>query len=291
MLMRSGPPALAAVAAGWIAAVLPFYPASWPVLLAVVAAGLTALRARAGLAFALAVPVFPLGNVSFGLAVLYAMFAVGWLVLMWGDARRGLLLCAGLMLGPVGLLGLMPVVALQSRGFVRRAGQAAAAVLLAGAAAGIHGRLVPFTASGAPPLPVAESEHPIAVLQSVWQWLLATPELGVEAVILGLAAASLPLVSRGSDLTIATLAAAFIASTMLAAPAVSALPLLICGWAVYLTLTVLSRRLPERSGKRHALGTILALTRTRFLDRVKPAGGPRWPRARPQQRFRGAGAG
>ena len=77
ILSRSGPPALAALAAGWTASSLPFYPASWPVLLAAAAGALTALRARAGLAFALAVPVFPLGNLSFGLAVLYAAFAVG----------------------------------------------------------------------------------------------------------------------------------------------------------------------------------------------------------------------
>ena len=132
ILSRSGPPALAALAAGWIASSLPFYPASWPVLLAAAAGALTALRARAGLAFALAVPVFPLGNLSFGLAVLYAAFAVAWLALMWGDARRGLLFCTGLLLGPVGLLGLMPIVALQARGFVRRGAHAGAAVLLAG---------------------------------------------------------------------------------------------------------------------------------------------------------------
>jgi hypothetical protein len=216
---------------------------------------------------------------------------------MWGDARRGLLFCTGLLLGPVGLLGLLPIVALQSRGFVRRAAQTAAGVLLAGAAAGIHGRLLPFTANGAPPLPISGSEHPFGVLEMIWQWLLAAPELGVEAAILALTAAALPLVARGSDLTIAAFAAAVIASIMLAAPAVSALPLLLSSWAVYFALTVMSRRLPERAPRRHILGALAAQTRMHFLDRVKPAGGPRWPRAanrrgtRPQQRFRGAGAG
>ena len=172
ILGRSGPPALAALAVGWIASSLPFYPASWPVLLAAVAGALTAFRARAGLAFALAVPVFPLGNLSFGLAVLYAAFAVAWLALMWGDARRGLLFSIGLLLGPVALLGLMPIVALQVRGFVRRGAQAGAAVLLAAAAAGIHGRAVPFTGEAAAPLGIASSEHPVAVLQAIWQWVL-----------------------------------------------------------------------------------------------------------------------
>src|SRR6185503_4931283 len=167
ILLGSGPPALAALAVGWIASALPFYPSSWPVLLAGVAAALTAWRARAGLAFALAAPVFPLGNLSYGLAVLYVAFAVAWLVLMWGDARRGLLFVTGLVLGPIGLLGLMPIVSLQARGFVRRGLHAGAAVLLAAAAAGIHGRHVPFTGEAAAPLGIIGSEHPIAVLQAV----------------------------------------------------------------------------------------------------------------------------
>jgi len=289
ILLGSGPPALAALAVGWIASALPFYPSSWPVLLAGVAAALTAWRARAGLAFALAVPVFPLGNLSYGLAVLYAAFAVAWLVLMWGDARRGLLFVTGLVLGPIGLLGLMPVVALQARGFARRGAHAGAAVLLAAAAAGIHSRHVPFTGEPAAPLGITGSEHPVAVLQAIWQWLLATPALGLEAAIVAVAAASLPLVARGSDLTIASFAALFLAATLIAAPAVNAFPLVLSGWAVYAALTVMSRRLPERIAQRHTLGALAKQTCARFLDRVKPVGGPRWPR--PQQRFRGAGAG
>ena len=183
----------------------------------------------------------------------------------------------------------MPIVALQARGFVRRGAHAGAAVLLAAAAAGIHGRAVPFTGEAAAPLGIASSEHPVAVLQAIWQWLLATPALGLEAAILAIAAASLPLVARGSDLTIASFASLFLAATLIAAPAVSALPLVLCGWAVYVALTVLSRRFPERTAQSHTLGARAKQTCARFLDRVKPAGGPRWPR--PQQRFRGAGAG
>jgi hypothetical protein len=276
-----------------MASALPFYPASWPLLLATVAAGLTALKARAGLAFALAVPVFPLGNLSFGLAVLYSALAVGWLVLMWGDARRGLLFCSGLALGPIGVLGLMPLVALQSRGLLRRAAHAAAAVLLAAAAAGIHGRVVPFTGDAAAPLTIAGSEHPLAVLQAVWQWLLAAPALGIEALLLAVAAAALPLVARSSDLTIATFAAAFLAGTLLTAPSVNAAPLLVTGWSFYAAATVMSRRLPERTAKRRSFGAIAAQTCARFTDRLKAGGGPGWPRTRtrPQQRFRGASAG
>ena len=162
-------------------------------------------------------------------------------------------------------------------------------MLFAGAAAGIHGRPVPFTGQAAAPLGIGSSEHPVAVLHALWQWLLATPALGLEAAILAIAAASLPLVARGSDLTIASFASLFLAATLVAAPEVSALPLVLCGWVVYVALTVLSRRIPERTAQRHTFGALAKQTCARFLDMVKPVGGPRRPR--PQQRFRGAGAG
>src|SRR5438067_2466072 len=74
-------PALAGLLAGWSAATLPFYPGGWWIGLALLAALLTALRPRIGLAFALAVPLFPIGNVSLGLALLWAGLALGWLAL------------------------------------------------------------------------------------------------------------------------------------------------------------------------------------------------------------------
>ncbi|HXR11258.1 MAG TPA: serine/threonine-protein kinase, partial [Gaiellaceae bacterium] len=69
---RAGAAALAAVFAAWTASSLPFYPHAWIYGLALAAAAATAVRPRAGLALTLAVPVLPLGNVSLGLAVLYA---------------------------------------------------------------------------------------------------------------------------------------------------------------------------------------------------------------------------
>jgi hypothetical protein len=289
---RVVPPALAALSAGWIATALPFYPELWPLLLAAVAAVLTLLRPRLGLAFTLAVPVFPLGNVSFGLAVAYALVAAGWLALMWGDARRGLLCSVGLVLGPVGLLGLAPLAALGARGVVRRASHAAAAVLLAGAAAGIRGTEIPFTGRPAPELDIAGSEHPIAVLQAVWQWLEAAPALGLEALILGLAAGSLALVARGTDLTIASFAGCLLAGTLLVAPHVPAFPLVVTGWVTYVALSVLSRRLPARTGKRRTFGALLTQTCAQFADRLKAGGGMRRPprRSRSSTRFRHAGA-
>jgi len=275
---RIAAPGLAALATGWAASALPFYPAFWPVLLAALAAALTAVRSRLGLAFTLAVPVFPLGNFSFGLAVAYAAFAAGWLALMWRDSRRGLLFSSGLLLGPIGLLGLVPLVVLVARGTVRRVAHAAAAVLLAGAAAGIHGSEIPFTAAPAEPLGIRGSEHPIAVVQAIWHWLEATPALGLEAVVLGIAAGSLVLVARGADLIIAALVGCLLAGTLLVAPDAAAFPLVATGWITYLALTLMSRRQPDRAARRRTLGAFLRQTGMHFTDRLKAAGGPRWPR-------------
>ena len=285
---RVAPAALAGLGVGRLASALPFYPAFWPGLSAVLAGALTLVRPRFGLALALAVPVFPLGNISFGLAVLYAAAAVGWVVVSWGDARWGLLFCFGMLLGPLGLLGLAPLVALQARGFVRRALQAGAAVLFAGAVAAIHGVPVPFANEPTPSLGIAESEHPLAVLQAVWQWLLGVPALGLEALILAAAAALIPLVVRGSDLTIAMFAGGVLAATLVAAPTSSALPLVLTGWAIYIALTLMSRKRPQVETERRTLGTVLKLTRARFADRLKAVGGQRRPR--PRQRVRAADA-
>ena len=291
-LARSLAPALAALVAGWVSAAFPFYPARWPVLLGVIAAGLTAVRARLGLAFTLAVPLFPLGNLSFGLAVGYSVFALGWLALMWGDARRGLLFGSGLVLGPLGLLGLAPLVVVRVRSSVRRASHVLAAVLVAGVAMGVHGSAIPFTGTGPASLAVAESEHPLAVLQTIWQWLLATPALGVEALLLALVAAALPFIARQGDFTIATFVAALLVGTLVAAPEAAALPLVATGWVTYLVLTLRARAVREESTERHSLGARVRQTRAHFRNRLIAVGGPRWPQApsRSASRIRQAGA-
>ncbi len=209
----------------------------------------------------------------------------------WGDARWGLLFCTGMVLGPLALLGLVPLVALQARGFVRRALQTAAAVMFAGAVAAIRGVPVPF-AGESPALGITGSEHPIVVLQAVWQWVLSVPALGLEALILAVVAAFIPLAVRGSDLTIAMFAGAVLTATLVAAPASSPLPLVLSGWAIYLALTLMSRRRPQESADRRRFGAVLSLTRTALADRLKAVGGPRRPRPkpRPRQRIPAAGA-
>jgi hypothetical protein len=281
-LVQVGAPALAALVAGWMASALPFYPARGPLLLAAIAAALMAVRARIGLAFTLAVPVFPLGNVSLGLALAYAGLALAWLALMWGDPRRALLFGSGIVLGPIGLLGLVPLVVLHVPRTVRRTAHALAAVLLAGVVAGIHGSVIPFSAASAAGLGVAGSEQPIGVFDSLWQWLLNNQALGIEAVLFGVAAGALPHVTRRADLSIAAFAAVLLTATLLGAPNAGAVPLVFTGWLTYLVLTVQSRRLPERVVERRRVGTVLRQTGALFRDRLKAAGGPRWPRPRRQ---------
>src|SRR5206468_1657402 len=148
---RIGAAALAGAFAAWTAAELPFYPHGSAVVLALGAAALTAFRARLGLAATLAVPVLPLGNVSLGLAVLYAAFAAAWIVLSWREPRGGLLFALGALLAPIAAVALVPLAVSGLRAASRRAAQSAVAVLVAAVVAGVRGVALPFTGT-APPL-------------------------------------------------------------------------------------------------------------------------------------------
>src|SRR6266545_2796485 len=158
---RLVPAVLAAAVAGWSTWALPFFPTGWPFGLAALAAAASVVNARLGLAFALAVPVLPLGNLALGAAALYALVAVGLLAAMWREPDRGLLFSLGAFLGPIAGLGLFPLVALAVRSPVRRALQAAAAVLAAGVVAGIRSAPLPFDGAAAPDLGIVALEaHP-----------------------------------------------------------------------------------------------------------------------------------
>ena len=166
-------------------------------VLAAVAAGLAALLApRLGLAVALVVPVLPLGDVSLGLALAYLPLAAVWLGLFWGDARHAFLCAAGPILALVGLLALVPLVAEQAHGAVRRAfqrgGRAARRRRRRGSrpATAVH--------RGVPPLGlgIADSESPRAVAGALWRTLEANPAIAIEAAVLATAAATLPLARR-----------------------------------------------------------------------------------------------
>ena len=236
--LRLAAPAAAALFAGWTAATVPFYPTLFAPLLAVIAGVLMLLRPRIGLAFALAVPVLPLGNVSSGLAVVYAVVACAWLALSWRTPRQGLFLALGPLLAPLLALGLLPLAAQAIRNPARRALQVAAAVVLAAVVAGLRHASLPFTGATPPKgLGIAGSTDAAAVAEALVRSLQSHPALALEAVVLAAAAVAIPYVRERGLWWIAGLGAALLAAALLPAPAVAAVPLVLAAWA---TCTVLA---------------------------------------------------
>src|SRR6266545_3766847 len=246
---------LAALYAGWTAAAMSFYPGGWPVALALIAGALTLARSRAGLAFALTVPILPLGNTSLGLALLYSGLAAAWFLFHLREPRAGLAFLAGPLLAPLGMIGMVPLLLLPVRGTVRRGLHGAAAVLAAGLAAGLRGSNLPFTGSAPPSLGLDATQSPFAALADLLHTLGGQSALVLEALILGLAAAACPFVLRRGLLAITAFGAGLLAATLLAAPHASALPLVATAWITIAVLavqdrgwqTVLGNRLKLRS--------------------------------------------
>jgi hypothetical protein len=85
----------AGVYTGVAATLLPFWPTAFPHALAAAAAALTFFRPRLGMAFALAAALFPVGNLSLGLAIAYGVVAAAWLAL---SSRRAVLAATGVAL-------------------------------------------------------------------------------------------------------------------------------------------------------------------------------------------------
>jgi len=235
---RVVPTALAAAVAGWTSWTVPFFPAGWPFGLAALAAAGSLVDARLGLAFALAVPVLPLGNIALGAALLYAVFALALLTVMWREPERGLLFALGAFLVPIAALGLFPLAALSVRSPLRRAMQAAAAVLVAGLVAGIRGSPLPFAGASAPDLGVAATRDPFTVASTLWGALLSRPALAVETIVLAIVAVLLPLARTRGLWAIAGLGAGFLAAALLLAPAVGTISLVVAVWATCLAVAV-----------------------------------------------------
>jgi hypothetical protein len=163
---------------------MPFFPAGWWVGLAVVAGALTAFSARAGLAFALAVPLLPLGNYAAGLALAYAAVAALWLALTWREPRTSLFVALGPLLGPMAALGFLPLAAQVVRNPVRRAAQVAVAVLAASATASL---------SDIDKLGIRGAGGPSTAARALWGAAASHPAVPLEAAALAVAALLLPL--------------------------------------------------------------------------------------------------
>ena len=221
--------ALAGVFAGGTAALIPFYPHGWIAPLALLCAVAALARERAGLALALAVPVLPLGNVSLGLALLWTGLAAAWLVLTAGESRSGLLFAVGPLLGPVGALGLVPLLAARAvRSPARRFAHGIAAVLVAAAAAGIRGANLPF-AGARVHVALAERDSALGVAEALVRVLTAHAGIGLAALVLGVAAAALPKLRSLGPWGIAG-AGALLLLPVLVAPAAAAAPIVATAW-------------------------------------------------------------
>jgi Protein kinase domain len=151
-------PVLAGVYAGVGASLLPFYPVHAAPVLAVLAAALTFFAPRWGAAFALALPIFPLGNVALALALLYGAVAVAWFVLSAREPGRTLLPTLGPLLGPLAL-GLVPIVFVRTRSAILRAVGAATAIVLAAVVHGVR--------AGPIGLGIPESRDPAAAANAL----------------------------------------------------------------------------------------------------------------------------
>ncbi len=236
---RVGASALAAATAAAEATLLPFYPANFAAGLAALAAALAFARPRLGLVAALAVPLFPLGNVSLGLALLYAAFAAIWVALMWKEPLGGLLFALGPLLAPLGALGLMPLAVQGLRAPWRRALQTAAGVLAAAVVAGLRGARLPFTGDAAPlGLGIAGSNHPTLVAGELWRTLQAHQAVGIEALALAAVAVAVPYARTRGRWGIAALGAVMLSLTLLSAPTAAALPLVLAAWATCAALVL-----------------------------------------------------
>ena len=237
---RLVPAALAAVTVTLAASLLPFWPPGLVLLLAL-AAGATMLRApRLGLALALFVPVFPLGNIAQAAAVTYAAVALAWLAVCWRDARAGLLFVAGPLLAAVGAIALLPLAVQPARGRARRALNAFAGVLAAAAVAGLRGRPLPLTGSIVPNLGVDGSTRVTDVQQALAVVVEANAGLVVVALVLALASALLPDARRRGLRGIAVLGACQAGLILVLAPALPALPIVLGTGALCAVLALLT---------------------------------------------------
>ena len=228
---RLVPVALGVLTAVLGATFLPFWP---PELVAViaVAAGLASwLDPRAGLVIALATPIFPLGNVSASAAVLYAGFALGWLVLTWRDAHHGLLFVTGPLLAAVGLLPLVPLVLQRARGTGRRAAHGALAVLSAALLAGVAGDTTPVVGGHTGPIGIGPLTSVADAALATSGALLGSILLTVAAVSAAVASAALPWARRRSRYGVAAVGFALTAASVIAGASAASTVLVVLVWA------------------------------------------------------------
>ncbi len=236
---RLAPVAVAALWTGWVTSTLPFYPAEWPVGLTVLAATTGFAFPRAALPLSFAITLFPLGNISLGLALLFAAAAAAWTALTWHEPRSNLVLVAGPLLGPLGGLAVLPLIAQLTRNPARRMAQVAFGSLLAVLVAGLGGHRLPFD-DALPPrgLGISGSTHPTAVAWALCHAASSHPTVLAEVAVLTLASAALPAVRGRGPWAAAGAGIALLAVTAFVAPAAAFVPFAAAAWltAAFLAL-------------------------------------------------------
>ncbi len=239
---RVGPVVLSVVTAAVGATFLPFWPPELVAALAV-AAGLACwLDPRAGLAVALAAPVFPLGNVSASAAILYGVLALGWMLLNWRDGRHGLLFIAGPVLAAVSLLPLAPLVLQRAEGAMRRAAHGALAVLSAALVAGVAGDALPLTGERAEPLGIGPLTTVTDAGTAVWSSLMASAVVTGAAVLTALATALLPWARSRSRYGVAVIGLVLSVASVLAGAGAASMFVVVLVWALVGGFAALLRR-------------------------------------------------
>ncbi|MEO5633429.1 serine/threonine-protein kinase [Gaiella sp.] len=229
---RLVPAGLAAIIVVIGATLLPFWTPGLTILLALAAALSTLRSPRLGLALALSVPLFPLGNVAQAAAVTYGALAVLWFAFSWRDARAGLLFMTGPVLAAIGAIALLPLAVQPARGRARRALQAFAGVFAAVAVAGLRGGPLPLTGDSVSNLGVAGSTSLAAVVGSVVALLQENPWFVALATVLAGAAALLPDARKRGFRGIALLGACQIGLILFLAPTLSALSIVLGTFAL-----------------------------------------------------------
>jgi hypothetical protein len=210
---------------------VPFWPPELVAFL-VLATGLACwLDPRLGLALALAVPIFPLGNVAVSVAILYSLFAVAWLALNARDARHGLWFVSGPLLATIGLLPLVPLVLVPIRNTAQRGAHAVLAVLATVLFAAVAGDQVPIAGGTAPSLDIGPLDSVGSVAAAVWSWLVHEPVVLAAAVVLGAAAALVPWARRRSRIGVAAIGFVVTAASVLAGAAVASTIVVMLVWA------------------------------------------------------------
>jgi hypothetical protein len=248
LLERAPHAACAGIVTAAVTLLLPFFPAGWPFLLGGLAAITSLLVPRLGLALALAAPVLPLGNVSVGLSLAYGAVAAAWFVLFVGDPRRGLFWLSGPLLAPLGLLPVATIAAAQAHGAVRRFAIGVGSSLAAMAAAGLAGRPLPFTGDDAPSeLGIGAGSTMREALAALATFLAENPVLAVDALLIGLAAATVPEAMRrglwGASLWGSGLVAGLVLAPLVVTGAgIDPFPLVLGVWLAAIGVAVLAAR-------------------------------------------------